>query len=389
MSLENRQQKRRMSSQGINLYIHIPFCAQRCIYCDFFTQTNQSQREDFIQALCQEIESRRDELKTRQVANIYFGGGTPSLLTIEELKRIFEVIEHHYDIQEGAEITIECNPDDINEAYVQGLKSLPFNRVSMGVQSFKDEDLKFLNRRHSSEEVFKAVELLKEAGITNLSLDLIYGLPSQSLKEWTYNIKSILSLDIAHISAYHLIYEEGTVLMKRLQEGKVKEVSEEASLAFFQVLIQSLKEAGYEHYEVSNFAKNEAYAKLNTGYWQGMPYLGFGPSAHSYDGKKRSYNIASIKKYNEANLSGRRAFEEEELSLEEQEHEYIMTRLRTMWGINLEEMESLFGAERKEQVLRLSEPYLQSGKLLIEDTHLRLSDEGVFVSDAILVDLFS
>ncbi len=378
-----------MTKQSINLYIHIPFCSQRCIYCDFFTQTNQSLREAFIKALCRELKDRRDELGTNKVANIYFGGGTPSLLSIDELRDIFAVILEHYDIQAGAEITIECNPDDINEAYVQGLKELPFNRVSMGVQSFKNDDLEFLNRRHSVKEVFRAVALLKEAGITNLSLDLIYGLPNQSLEDWTYNIETILSLDIPHISAYHLIYEEGTVLMKRLREGKVKEVSEEDSLAFFEILIKSLKDAGYEHYEVSNFAKGGAYAKLNTGYWQGISYLGFGPSAHSYDGKNRSYNIASIKQYNEGILSGKRNFEEEELNLEEQEHEYIMTRLRTMWGINLEEMETLFGTKQRTKLLVLAEPYIKRGQLLLENETLCLSSEGVFISDAILVDLFS
>ncbi len=378
-----------MTEQSINLYIHIPFCSQRCIYCDFFTQTNLSLREMFIKALCQELKDRRDELGTNRVANIYFGGGTPSLLSIEELRTVFEVIQEFYDIQDGAEVTIECNPDDINEAYVQGLKSLPFNRVSMGVQSFKDDDLKFLNRRHSVKEVFQAVRLLQEGGLTNLSLDLIYGLPNQSLEDWTYNIKTILSLDIPHISAYHLIYEEGTVLMKRLREGKVKEVREEDSLAFFEILIKSLKDAGYEHYEVSNFAKEGAYAKLNTGYWQGISYLGFGPSAHSYDGKNRSYNIPSIKQYNEGIFAGERAFEEECLTLEEQEHEYIMTRLRTMWGIDLEEMARLFGVKQKAKLLVLAEPYIRGGQLILDNDTLRLSSSGIFISDAILVDLFS
>ncbi len=377
-----------MIEQGINLYIHIPFCSQRCIYCDFFTQTNQSLRENFIEALCREIELRRDELKTSFVQNIYFGGGTPSLLRIDELEQIFNVIQKHYTIAPTAEITIECNPDDIDEAYVKGLVRLPFNRVSMGVQSFLDDDLKFLNRRHSAQEVFRAVELLKENGLTNLSLDLIYGLPKQNLERWAYNIQQILALDIPHISAYHLIYEEGTVLMKRLRQGKVKEVSEEQSLAFFQHLIRELKDNGYEHYEVSNFAKDKAYAKLNTGYWQGVAYLGFGPSAHSYDGKHRSYNIASIKAYNEGIMNGDRAFEQEDLSLLEQEHEYIMTRLRTMWGINLVEFERLFTTERKKELLRHSEVYLQREMLVIQDNHLRLTPKGVFISDAILVDLF-
>ncbi len=378
-----------MHKDGINLYIHIPFCSQRCIYCDFFTQTNQSLRETFIKALCLEIKERCNELGTQIVSNIYFGGGTPSLLSIAELKIIFDAILNSYTIQADAEITIECNPDDINLDYVRDLKSLPFNRVSMGVQSFNDHDLKFLNRRHSADEVFEAVNLLKEYGFNNLSLDLIYGLPNQSLEDWQYNIQQILSLDIPHISAYHLIYEEGTVLMKRLLEGKVKEVSEEDSLAFFQYLIRTLKSNGYEHYEISNFAKGGAYAKLNTGYWQGKAYLGFGPSAHSYDGESRSYNIASIKRYNESILANKRAFKLEKLNTEEKEHEYIMTRLRTMWGVDLDDFERLFGLAQRNKLINLSKPYIATGKLLLEGVMLRLSPAGIFISDAILVDLFS
>ncbi len=373
---------------SINLYLHIPFCAKRCTYCDFYTQTNQKLKEVFLDALCCELQLRRQELGTQRVQNIYLGGGTPSLLTSSDLERIFKVISLNYEVDPSAEITIECNPDDLSEDYVRAFNDLPINRVSMGVQSFKDEDLKFLNRRHSVKNVYDAVERLKANNYHNISLDLIYGLPNQSLNAWSYNIDEVLALDIPHLSAYHLIYEEGTVLMKQKLRGEVQELSEDESLAHFRLLITKLKQHGYEHYEISNFAKDQAYARLNTGYWFGVRYLGFGPSAHSYDGAKRRYNNASIKKYSEI-LEGQRYFEEEVLSPQEKEDEYIMTRLRTMWGINLQEFEELFGLGRSKSLLASAKKHISLGQLSYEEGRLCLTDEGIFLSDSIIVDLFA
>jgi|GEM_PF-6144673 len=275
----------------MNLYLHIPFCASRCSYCDFYTQTGSRLRRDFLDALIRELHLRRVELPDGAlIDHIYFGGGTPSLLTPEELTRIFDTITELYPLTGTGEVTIECNPDDVTEEYAQALGTLPINRVSMGVQSFHADDLTFLNRRHSAEQVFAAVEALRRHGIDNLSLDLIYGLPGQTEERWLTNI---LSLGVPHLSAYHLIYEEGTALTRLVERGKVQPVSEEASLRFFELLISELKAAGYEHYEISNFALPDRYARHNTGYWQGVPYLGLGPSAHSFDGlRTRSHNVA-------------------------------------------------------------------------------------------------
>ena len=259
----------------------------------------------------------------------------------------------------------------------------------MGVQSFDTDDLTFLNRRHSAQQVHSAIHALRQCGITNLSLDLIYGLPRQTEAKWRANIHEFLSLSVPHLSAYHLIYEEGTALTRLVERGKVKPVDEEASLLFFQILIDELRAAGYEHYEISNFALPGLHARHNTGYWQSVPYLGFGPSAHSFDGRRtRSYNVPSLKTYTTELLSGRRPYEEEHLSDEELQHEYVMTRLRTQWGISLEEYQELFGGKALEVLLHEARPHLEAGKLTDQSGVLRLTPSGVFVSDGIIADLF-
>lgn len=373
----------------MNLYIHVPFCAQRCNYCDFYTQTQQGLRVGYIEALLSELRSRRNELYPHETLNnIYLGGGTPSLLSIAELERIFSHIYELYPISSEAEITLEANPDDITIDYAQGLKSLPVNRVSMGTQSFQEEDLRFLNRRHNRRQVYDAVDRLRHIGIDNLSLDLIYGLPNQTAKTWADNLEQICSLDVPHISAYHLIYEEGTALTRLRDLGKVQEVSEADSVMFFRMLIDRLTQAGYEHYEISNFAKPGRYARLNTGYWLGERYIGLGPAAHSYDGKVRSHNVASIKVYTEGWKDSKRVYEAEELSDLERQHEYLMTRLRTQWGVSLRDYASLFSVQAVEDLLRRADSYIRRGDLLLSDGVLRLSPSGIFISDAILVELF-
>lgn len=374
----------------MNLYLHIPFCASRCSYCDFYKETKQDERLAFLRALETELSSRRSELpEGALVEHIYLGGGTPSQLSIPELERLFDTIWRHYPIVKGGEITIECNPDDVTPDYARGLAQLPTNRVSMGVQSFHEADLRFLSRRHSAEQVTAAVDALRSEGLTNLSLDLIYGLPRQTEELWEANIARFLELDVPHLSAYHLIYEEGTALMRLLQAGKVQAVDEEMSLRFFELLIQRLKAAGYEHYEISNFARPGCYAQHNTGYWQGVPYLGFGPSAHSYDGeRRRSYNVASLRDYIAGMERGARDYEEELLGAEELQHEYILTRMRTQWGIVYADYAERFGEQALEALRRAATPYLAAGRLTDVGGVLRLTERGVFVSDGILADLF-
>lgn len=373
----------------MNLYIHVPFCAQRCAYCDFYTQTNLGLRVRYLEALHNELRERASELpQGSSLTNIYFGGGTPSLLSLEELGGICSVIEQYYAIDAAAEITLEANPDDITADYAEGLSALPINRVSMGVQSFQEDDLIFLNRRHNREQVYQAVERLRAVGIDNISLDLIYGLPRQTVETWQDNLERIIALNVPHISAYHLIYEEGTPLTRLRDLGRVEELSEELSLQFFEMLIDNLKSAGYEHYEISNFAKPNKYARLNTGYWQGVHYIGAGPAAHSYDGVSRSYNVASIRQYIEGWEQGKRIYERECLTEEEKRHEYIMTRLRTQWGIDLVDYAELFGASARERLIALSEPFISRGQLCLDAHALKLSPQGVFTSDGIIAELF-
>lgn len=374
----------------MNLYIHVPFCAQRCSYCDFYTQTRLALRARYVEALLREMELRRRELPEGEcLEHIYLGGGTPSLLSPEDLERIFTRLGELYPISPTGERTIECNPDDITPEYAEALARLGLWRVSMGVQSFQHEDLTFLNRRHTRDQVYRAVEMLRAVGITELSLDLIYGLPGQTLETWADNVARILALGIPHISAYHLIYEEGTPLTRLRDKGVVSEVSEDDSLAFFTYLITELRGAGYEHYEVSNFALPGHYARLNTGYWQGDTYIGLGPSAHSFDGAVRRHNVASIDRYAEALLErGECPLESEPLSETDLRHEYIMTRLRTQWGIDLADYEARFSTEARVRLLSACAPHLSAGRVEVHEGVLRLTDEGIFVSDGILLDLF-
>lgn len=374
--------------QKTNLYIHVPFCASRCSYCDFYTETQRSLQSQWLEALLLEIDERLAPLPPSTLGHIYLGGGTPSLLSPDELARIFERIARWQVIDPEAEVTIECNPDDVNARYAEALAQLPINRVSMGVQSFHEADLRFLGRRHTVQQVYEAVASLRRVGLDNLSLDLIYGLPKQTLELWRSNVERILSLDVPHISAYHLIYEEGTALTRLRDLGRVHEASEEESISFFQVLIDELTAAGYEHYEVSNFAKPGMYARLNTGYWQGIHYIGLGPSAHSFDGVGRSYNVADIQRYVSGMQTGVPQRELELLDEEERRHEYIMTRLRTMWGISRSEYRQLFGQRAEERLLERVQKYVQSAHVVVEEDCVRLSPSGYFLSDGIIVDLF-
>ena len=369
------------------IYIHIPFCKTRCIYCDFYSTTHEELKEAYVQALCKELRMRKDYLKGNEVETIYFGGGTPSRLNEDNFRLIFDTIGQTYGMKACREITLEANPDDLTEEYVNMLRELPFNRISMGIQTFDDSMLKLLNRRHTAHQAIEAVERCRRLGLNNISIDLIYGLPGETNKQWARDLRQAVSLDVEHLSAYHLTYEEGTPLYRLLKADRVHEVDEERSIQFFAMLMDALAKTGYEHYEISNFCKPERYSRHNRSYWQGIPYLGCGPSAHSFDTQSREWNIASLEEYIRALNQGRRVYEKEDLSLDTQYNERIMTSLRTREGIDLSLLENLFGSRLFTYCQRMAAPYLKSRKLEVYNNHLRLTREGIFTSDGIISDL--
>lgn len=369
------------------IYIHIPFCKTRCIYCDFYSTTRSELKQQYIRALCTELKARRDYLEREAVETIYFGGGTPSQLAREDFERIFQTIQEVYGTGHAEEITLEANPDDLTEEYVSMLRTLPFNRISMGIQTFDNPTLKLLNRRHNAAQAIEAVGRLRQAGFRNISIDLIYGLPGETGKQWKHDLQQAASLDVEHISAYHLTYEEGTPIYRMLHEHRISEVDEESSVRFFSTLMDTLGAAGYEHYEISNFCKPGIYSRHNTSYWKGIPYLGCGPSAHSFNRKAREWNTASLETYIKSTEEGHRSSETEVLDQATRYNEYIMTSLRTMWGISPEEMKQEFGTAWWQYCIRNATPYLNSGKLEMADDCLRLTRKGLFVSDGIISDL--
>lgn len=369
------------------LYIHIPFCAKRCLYCDFFSNTDMRFREPYVDAVIREMELRQEYIGQEPLETIYFGGGTPSQLQAGDFKRIFDTAARLFDTTDCREITLEANPDDMTPEYVASLRDLPFNRVSMGVQSFQEKDLRFLNRRHDREQALRAVDRCKENGIRNISIDLIYGLPGQTPDEWESNLDEAIRLDIPHISAYHLIYEEGTALYKLLEAGKVTPVEEELSVSLFSTLINKLTDAGYLHYEISNFARPGCFSRHNSSYWTGKNYLGIGPSAHSYNGESRQWNVSSLPLYLKAIAAGTPDVEIEKLDLNTRYNDFIITGLRTMWGIRLSDIREQFGEEKQAYLERQAAAYLRRRLLIRENDTLTLSKEGIFISDGIMSDL--
>ena len=369
------------------IYIHIPFCKTRCIYCDFYSTTHEERKEAYIRALCRELKMRKDYLKGEKIGTVYFGGGTPSRLSEEDFGQVFETIRQTYGLDACEEITLEANPDDLTEDYVNLLRRLPFNRISIGIQTFDDAMLKLLNRRHTALQAIEAVERCRRLGFDNISIDLIYGLPNETEERWKRDLRLAVDLDVEHISAYHLTYKKGTRLYRLLQSGDVYEVNEESSVHFFTMLTDALDEAGYEHYEISNFSKPGRRSRHNTSYWQGVPYLGCGPSAHSFDTQSREWNIALLEKYIGALEQGERLYEREELSLTMRYNEYVMTSLRTREGIDLDLLACRFGPQLASYCERMAKPYKKSHKLKMYDRHLRLTRAGIFTSDGIISDL--
>lgn len=369
------------------LYIHVPFCVKRCLYCDFYSNTEMKYKDSFVSAVIKEMELRREYLGNESLETIYFGGGTPSQLQAKDFDKIFNAIHRLFDITNCTEITLEANPDDITPEYMSALRALPFNRISMGVQSFNPEDLRFLNRRHDREQAISAVNLCKEKGMTNISIDLIYGLPGQTRQAWEANLEEAIRLDIPHLSAYHLIYEEGTALYKLLEVGKVSPIEEDLSVTLFSTLIDKLTDAGYLHYEISNFARSEHFSRHNSSYWTGKKYLGLGPSAHSYNGTKREWNKSSLPLYLKGIETGIPDIETEALNLHTRYNDYIITGLRTMWGINLNDIQTVFGKELYDYCLSQAASPIKQGALIQSGHTLTLSKTGIFISDGIMSDL--
>lgn len=370
------------------IYIHVPFCKTRCIYCDFYTRTDMSPKYDYVLALCEEIKLRKNYIGDEDVKTVYFGGGTPSQLSESDFLRIFETLHHEFRIAPDAEITMEANPDDLSAHYLATLKEkLPFNRLSIGIQSFDDEELKFLKRRHSADKAKEAVRMCQSLGYNNISIDLMYGLPNQTMQIWERNLEEAIALDVQHISSYHLIYEQGTRLYRLFKMGDVNPVDEDLSVDMFSRMIEKLTAAGFDHYEISNFARHGLYSKHNSSYWLGKKYLGLGPAAHSYDGQNRSWNVASISKYIEGIRTENPNLEIEALDENTKYNDFILTGMRTKWGVNLSELESLFGTKMKAFCLKNARKYLDQGFLTEKDNILKLTRQGIFISDGIMSDL--
>lgn len=373
------------------LYIHIPFCKSKCIYCDFYSVGSKNAPwNTFVSSILNELTIRLNELPTN-ISTIYIGGGTPSQMPNDILKYLINNIKslcgNKWNIKE---FTIEVNPEDVTNEYVETLLSIGVNRVSMGIQSLNDNELKLLNRRHSSEQAINAFNLLSR--IPNKSVDLIFGLPNQSINSWITIIEKILDLRPNHISAYSLMFEEGTAIYLMRQQGRIKEANENVSNEMFNILLNRLKQVGYVQYEISNFALPGYESIHNTNYWKGISYLGLGPSAHSYDGHKiRKSNPSSYKKYIDFYMSEKKYIEsfynEEILSDEELFEEYVMTRLRMKGGIDISDLKTKFGDFRLNQFTSNAEKYIKSGKIIKSDSHYALSEEGIMISDMIFVDL--
>ena len=369
------------------IYIHIPFCKRRCIYCDFFSTTQSEKKSTYIHALCQELDMRKDYLEGEDIETIYLGGGTPSQLTQKELEEIFSSLYNIYKVKENAEITLEANPDDLTPEYIHMLRTLPINRISMGIQTFQEETLKQLHRRHTAQQAIEAVKHCRETGFQNISIDLMYGLPGETLETWKEDLQQAIALHPEHISAYHLIYEEGTALWKLREQNQVEEADEDLSVTLFKTLIEELTHAGYEHYEISNFCLPGLHSRHNSSYWTGKKYLGCGPSAHSFNGTSRQWNVASLDKYIQSIQQGELDYEIEELDIYTRYNDFVITTIRTHWGMSLSHLRSTYGENLYQYCLRMAKPHLEQGVLEIKEDTLKLTKEGIFISDGIMSDL--
>ncbi len=391
------------------IYIHIPFCNSKCAYCGFYSLPSLKLKEQFWEALKAEIVARKDYLKQRShcgldpqspsllqshhtppINTIYFGGGTPSLLSIKEIGELLQLIKETYPVAENAEITLEANPDTLSLAYLEGLRQLGVNRLSIGIQSFFDNDLKYLSRRHDSQHARQCIDWAKQAGFSNISIDLIYGLPTSNAEQWNRNLDLFFALDLPHLSAYALTLEPNAILTKQIELGKVQPVNEEDALRDYEILSQRAAENGYLHYEISNFCRRGMHSKHNASYWFGTPYIGFGPSAHSFDCTSRQWNVSSVERYCvrvPEPVEGP-FYEKEILSLEQQYDEYVMLRLRTHWGIDLKWLKREMGERFSTYCEQHAQPLIAQGRLSQTREFLYLTDQQMLFADGVAEELF-
>ncbi len=371
------------------IYIHIPFCKQRCTYCDFYKEIGSAdnQVDTFTDTLIQEIQLRKSYLNGDNIGTVYFGGGTPSVLNFNQFRRIFDEIHHVFNVDNDAEVTMEANPDDLTDAYLETLSSLPFNRLSIGIQSFNNKHLKIINRRHDAQQAKNAVINARKHGFQNISIDLIYALPGQTIEDWKKQLEEAFNLNVEHISAYGLTYEEGTALWKQRNKGLVKVTEDEVTLQMFNYMRLKMIEKGFESYEISNYAKPGFRSRHNSAYWQFVPYLGLGPSAHSFDGKSRQWNIASVQKYIQSISILKPSFEKEVLSEQDFYNDFIMVSLRTSDGISLADLKNRFGEELFDYCLQNADNQIKYGNLILNNNRLFLSDTGVHIANQVIIEL--
>lgn len=367
------------------IYIHIPFCKKKCIYCDFYSiGISQERKTDYLAAVKQEYEHRIVELADEQINTLYIGGGTPSLLEPKEVAELIRMV----NTDDDAEITIEVNPDDITVPYVNQIKEAGVNRISMGIQSFDDAELQLLHRRHDSKQALRAVSLIKDAGITNISIDLIYGIPGQTIDSWCRSVDVAVSLNVPHISAYSLTYEEGTALTRMREQRRLTEVSDENYVRFYNHLVKALSTAGYHQYEISNFALPDYESRHNSAYWQFVPYLGLGAAAHSFDGHIRRYNPSDIKAYIQNVRTRGCSYVEEEETDNELYNEWVMTGLRTSHGIDINLLLERFGKQRWQHFRNTISGYIANDYMEGIGSTVHLTQRGIPISDMIFRDLF-
>ena len=378
------------------IYIHTPFCKSKCAYCNFFSLASESKINDYVEALKKEIVLRKNYLGGETVKTIYFGGGTPSLLSVKNIEEILELLNKNYEIIPNPEITLEINPDTIDREKMSSLKKIGINRMSVGIQSFDDEDLRYLGRRHDSRHAMQVLEDLKHTDFEKITLDLIYGMPTLTEEKWNKNLDIFFSTGITHLSAYALTVEPKTILGQRIEKGELQSVSEEETILHYNILVERTKENGFEHYEISNFAKEGFRSQHNSIYWRDEKYLGLGPSAHSYDGNSRQWNISNLTKYiqlvgdeeTQRRKDAESFYEKEILSTEDKFNEYVMTSLRTSWGCDIEKIERDYGKSYARHFLKNIKKYLENGEMLKENNTYFLSEEGKLFADGIAADLF-